>query len=153
MRGMKRLAAMAVIAAAVVPVPGVAQAAERSPSAELLGAKLVSPDAVDVRFRLTCPKRDTYTVSMLTLQAAPPEIPTNSDVKAVGTGTGTCKGSPQLVTLRLINGGSDYQGEPVSVPLRKGCGIEYGVTFTGTDWQVAFDAGGATGGGPPLCFK
>ncbi len=158
MRVLTRRGVAAAVAAAVVLVPGIAHADE-SPtiddSATLRKATLVSPDEVRVTFRLTCPRGDTYQAFMVALQTVPASwpVPTTSDIMASGSATGTCRGKPQRVRLLLTNRGSDYFGEPVAVPLRKGCGIEYGVAFTGTDWSVAFDRGGADGGGPPLCFR
>lgn len=160
-RGAVAAAGMVVVAAAVL-VPGTARADE-SPTiddrATLGRAKLVSPDAVRVTFRLTCPRGDTFQAFMVTLQTVPTDwpVPTTSDVTASGGTSGTCRGRSQRVTVDLVNRGSDYVGEPVAVPLRKGCGLEYGVTSSGTGWDVAFDRGGADGGpdgpGPALCFR
>lgn len=159
MRARTRIATAVALASAALTAPAVAQADE-SPdiddTATLLGAKVVAHGrAAVVRFLLTCPSGDTYTARVLTLQAT--SSPATSDVLASGTSSGVCKGRPQQVKVRVVNRGTDILGEPYYVPLVRGCGIEYGVSFTGPDWVVAFDRGGADGGpdgpGPALCFR
>lgn len=135
----------------------------------LLGAKVVANGAkVKVEFSVTCPAGTTWNGSMLTLQAVP--YPYISDVLASTDGdqAGRCTGKPRKVKLTLVNQGTELGifdpvtgdligSEPAYVPLRSGCGIEYGVTFYGQNWDVAFDVGGADGGpdgpGPALCFS
>ncbi|WP_148614771.1 hypothetical protein [Nocardioides rubriscoriae] len=162
MRDLRSMGVAAALAAAVVLVPGTAHADESptiNDTATLGQAKLAGPDEVRARFRLTCPRGDTFSAFMVGLQAVPASwpVPVTSDVAASGDATGTCRGTPQQVTISLVNHGTDYFGEPVYVALHKGCSIEYGVTFTGPDWFVAFDRGGADGGpdgpGPALCYR
>jgi hypothetical protein len=149
---------------------GVAFAAPSEPPHDvtLLDARVVANGAkVKVEFTVTCPAGTTWNGSMLTLQAVP--YPYISDVLAStgGDQDGRCKGKPQKVKLTLVNRGTELGifdpvtgeligSEPAYVPLHSGCGIEYGVTFYGENWDVAFDVGGADGGpdgpGPALCF-
>lgn len=153
----KLLLLLAVIPLASVFLASPASAADESPGindhAWLAYGRVTPNGDIKATFILRCPRHDRWTASMTALtigSGAPDDIV--SFTNRVTPPHGTCTGRLQLVTLRLVT-------QPIDgtlYPAPRNCSAEYGVTFTGTGWQVAFDRGGADGGpdgpGPQLCL-
>ena len=139
---------------AVLAPPASANSDDESPTvkdtAVLKGGKVIGRDDIKVRFTLTCPQGDRWAASMVTLtvgSGAPDDIVSRSEA------SGRCQGKPQKMKIRLAT-------QPIDgtlYPAPENCSAEYGVRFTGPDWEVAFDRSGADGRpdgpGPQLCLR
>ncbi|GAB7190516.1 hypothetical protein NUM3379_12220 [Kineococcus sp. NUM-3379] len=119
-----------------------------------------------VEFTLKCPRGDRWTASLFMVlvgSGAPDDITARTWTPDP---SGTCYGVRQKVRLTVHSQPVrvwDYSTDPPVLvseqvyPIPRNCSAEYGVTFTGTGWHVAFDRGGADGGpdgpGPRLCLR